>query len=525
MLHRILSVILLTSVVLSLSSCGGTSENSTKSNTLDSNISTTQESNNIPSEEEETTYTQWLNLLESKINELVAAEHIEYEELWNVYTTLSYIRDMELAFKVELFSRTKEDKDETYSETDILVDKANKVLDEMRQYFSEEEVEQWTLQRVNHTMAAWDTMEVDSFKVEDSRGNIDFDASWENYFWERIDPEVLAETYFTKSDIDLTIICSDGTKITNTGEHISDFGSIKMERKELAPEQYISSESLANNLDAITMEKYPIPSPWSTEYWNGEYNWQLFSAIQNITWTVPDNAVHGVLYQHLASIDNQYKVVGSFGFALDRYTWELTFIASDIEQSYKKMLETFSTLSLNGVLPEEEILEIQGLSSTIANLNMTETEKYQEKLYSKAAELQSTRIPYEDNLTGVFIDESDGMQVEIRGYRPSYDDLDEPLSSDMVENSQNDIYFLTIQIGNAKLESIPSAGAAFEYGSERNRVIFYLNHAFPNMKDSQFIMDYYQNGEYRFECILENADLGINQHIYDGELQHIQDSI
>ena len=311
MLQKTLSIVLTIGLIISLSACGNIKRQTEPSASGATDM--TDESYPTGKEllQEDPSYKQCINAYQKKIDELLAEDNIDYMQLWNVYTALSYVRDCEYCFKSMLYISTKDRKDGDYPEGDALSDVANAVVDEMRLYFSEDKIEEWNLKRMDRILT-WmddsDVMEVDVYKVEDSRGKVNFDASWENYFLNRVDPEGLAGIYLTESTVELVVPLPNGTQLIDTGEYDAGEWYITVAREELDPDDDIYS-FLAFDQSIYVLDELISDRPNRIEQVDGANQYLAFQSADDI---------RAGIAQSLIKEDTQYKILGCLSLAVDR---------------------------------------------------------------------------------------------------------------------------------------------------------------------------------------------------------------
>ena len=133
-----------------------------------------------------TPYSTAIESSKERLKLLQAADPVDRDALWDIYTGVVELQLYEYTFKGGLYAETESGADEYMEgEGQKLLDSVTEVKEEMQEYFSEDIISDWSLQLASSSASYIDLGR--QYEVVDTSGNIDVNASWEHYVEERID--------------------------------------------------------------------------------------------------------------------------------------------------------------------------------------------------------------------------------------------------------------------------------------------------------------------------------------------------
>ena len=200
-----------------------------------------------------------------------------------------------------------------------------------------------------------------------------------------------------------------------------------------------------------------------------------------------------------------------FDAYVDRYIYELIFEST--EKYYTEIIDALNEITVSGSPLEEKIAKLDA-ADTIKYLSLTETERYQADAYKRIEETMAGYTPVDNDLTGVFIDETNQICLEISAYM---------INPDAGITPENTKYFLSYKSGEFSFELIPSSWSDFEY--ESHRVMFYFEENFPNMSESSLRLELNSDGEYHYFSYIQNTEVGLDQLVDGGLLTRTETTL
>ena len=228
----------------------------------------------------ESPYSTAIESSKERLKLLQAADPVDRDALWDIYTGVVELQLYEYTFKGGLYSEAESGADEyKEGEGQKLLDSITGLKEEMQEYFSEDMISDWSLQLASSSASYIDLGR--QYEVADASGNIDVDASWENYVEERIDlDDVLRLNARYSIDYDGEIVSMDlpdGLTFDETGNCITDVGQFWMYVTATDALQSHTnwpstaanfSQELINQFEAQGYYYYP-----ELEGWNGTVTW------------------------------------------------------------------------------------------------------------------------------------------------------------------------------------------------------------------------------------------------------------
>lgn len=409
-------LIVAVSMVLGMSACGfGRSEsevgaspayNETNENTSGSiieDIVDTSTKDSLFSYPSELEIAQW----EEKKDALLSESPIALEQLWNVYTALVDIRYQEFVFKTVLYCESYREEDAPY---DYIQNEIDALISEMELYFDKDIVDEWAFDIGLSAVDFFDIVETDEYAVDSSKGKVDVEASWENYFQHRIDMEKLTGIYLTTSNVTLTF--PDGVTIVNEGTY--SYQGIDF---------FVSSKETNKPDDEATYDWVTLAPLWVSDNLSAQGHEILNSGSQHIYW----GDISGINIQSVSLYDGTVYLVDKLCFVTDGLAYEVRYTISnalaDIIASNRTALQVLETLTINGLALDESLQEFDEIAETIGigseiilDSTLTTMEKEQMDLDAAFQNKTANLYPYIDDFTGTFYDEANAITLTVCGY-------------------------------------------------------------------------------------------------------------
>ena len=227
-----------------------------------------------------TPYSTAIESSKERLKLVQAADPVDRDALWDIYTGVVELQLYEYTFKGGLYAETESGADEDMEgEGQKLLDSVTELKEEMQEYFSEDIISDWSLQLASSSASYIDLGR--QYEVVDTSGNIDVNASWEHYVEERIDlDDVLRLNARYSIDYDgeiISIDLPDGLTFDETGNCTTDVGQFWMYVTATdALQSHINWSSTASNISQDLIENFESQGYYyypELEGWNGTVTW------------------------------------------------------------------------------------------------------------------------------------------------------------------------------------------------------------------------------------------------------------